>query len=185
MKKQIMVDLETLGRRAGCKILSLGAVVFSKSGLAEEFYAEFKINHQGGLVADPETVAWWDRQDPLVRDRLYANQDQKPTLSEGLETFSKWLFETSMDGTYDIAIWGNGAGFDQPILEHAYQELLGRDAPWKFWDNRCYRTLKTFAQDVTINRLGSHHNALDDAKSQAEHAVRLIERLGLWSMIDI
>ena len=36
----VMCDLETLGRRPGCKLLSIGAVVFGPKGLGAEFYED-------------------------------------------------------------------------------------------------------------------------------------------------
>jgi DNA polymerase III epsilon subunit-like protein len=34
----VMIDLETLGRRPGCAILSIGAVEFGPAGLGRELY---------------------------------------------------------------------------------------------------------------------------------------------------
>lgn len=55
MSKDVMVDLETLGTRPGCKILSIGAVEFgvgpdyNEDGLGAEFYVEVQRAHQGNL----------------------------------------------------------------------------------------------------------------------------------------
>lgn len=46
--------------------------------------------------------------------------------------------------------------------------------PWPHWNDRCYRTLKAMRPDVKMERTGTHHNAVDDATSQARHALALL-----------
>jgi hypothetical protein len=179
----VMCDLETLGRRPGCKLLSIGAVVFGPKGLGAEFYEEVKINHQGDLTADQSTIDWWNQQSPEARDRLYGGQDTKPTLRQALEKFNAWLEQLAMPdakGNLELCLWGNGADFDNAILQVAYDKTTMEQPSWPFWNNRCYRTLKNLAPSVKLVRQGVYHNALDDAKSQAEHAVRLMDQLKAW-----
>lgn len=178
----VMIDLETLGRRPGCKILSLGAVVFTKQGLTKEFYTEVQRSHQGFLTVDPATVAWWEEQDPEVSDRLFTNQDKKPTLRSMLTEFDAWLSsvaEVNDRGELGVRIWGNGADFDNAILQVAY-EAMAKEPSWPFWNNRCYRTLKGLATVIKLERRGPHHNALHDATSQAAHAIKLLNFLQAW-----
>ena len=40
-----------------------------------------------------------------------------------------------------------------------------------------YRTLKNLLPYIEMERVGEHHNALDDAKSQALHAIKLLKEL--------
>ena len=59
--QNVMIDLETLGRRAGCAILSIGAVAFDlKQGLGEEMYVV--VNRQSCNAAelheDLSTLDW-------------------------------------------------------------------------------------------------------------------------------
>jgi len=42
-----------------------------------------------------------------------------------------------------------------------------------FWNDRCYRTMKAQHRDVDFVRLGTFHNALHDAESQAEHLLAM------------
>jgi inhibitor of KinA sporulation pathway (predicted exonuclease) len=47
-------------------------------------------------------------------------------------------------------------------------------APWKFYNDRCYRTLKAMYPHIKMpKRTGTHHNALDDAISQVNHLILL------------
>jgi len=179
MNTHVMVDLETLGRRPGCRVLSIGAVVMTGESPVE-FYLELDPNDQPGLTIDPETWAWWERQAPEVRDRLFTGRD-KPGAAQALKQFGLWLDTVAtrnLRGDLEVCLWGNGADFDNAILQTAYDNS-GLPVPWPFWNNRCYRTMKSLAPDVKLARLGDHHNALDDAKSQAAHLLLICERLGL------
>jgi hypothetical protein len=71
-----------------------------------------------------------------------------------------------------LQIWGNGADFDNVILSSAYRNT-GHVTPWGTYKNRCYRTIKSANRHVAMARTGTHHNALDDAKSQAQHLIRI------------
>ena len=178
----VMCDLETLGTIPGCKILSVGAVVFSPGGLGLEFYQEALIDHQGGLVADQNTIDWWKSQASEVRDRLF-KQEAKSNLRHVLEDFNEWLRDqasTDAKGNLELCLWGNGADFDNAILQVAYEHVTVQKPAWKFWNNRCYRTLKSLAPVIKMDRQGAHHNALDDAKSQAAHAIKLMNFLQAW-----
>jgi hypothetical protein len=69
-------------------------------------------------------------------------------------------------------LWSQGANFDEPILNHIYGKLKLR-APWKFHNSRDTRTAYHYGDSLggfnsyTIKREGTYHNALDDAKHQA------------------
>lgn len=176
----IMLDLETLGTAPGCIILSIGAVVFSaKYGLGAEFdrVISTKSCVEAGLVSESDTVAWWARQEPnaravLEQARCAAAWDLRRTLGD----FSNFI--AAQGGKVDARIWGNGSDFDNAILAHAYK-AVDLPLPWKFYRNRCYRTLKSCAPALEAeDRKGVHHNALDDAKHQARHAVAIMRSWG-------
>ena len=168
----VMVDLETLGRRAGCQVLSLGAVFFGPDGLGDEFYRNLKLEEQAdmGLTTDEDTVKWWSRQSPEARTALEIDRVH-PT--RALIDFGDWLKARSPEPRF----WGNGASFDEPILIAAY-EALKVGVPWKYRNSRCFRTLKELHKNVpwTGDR-GVAHHALDDAKSQALHAVKILNSI--------
>lgn len=175
----IMLDLETLGTKPGCIILSIGAVVFSpKYGLGAEFnrIISTKSCVAAGLISEADTVAWWGRQEPkakevLAQARCEAAWDLRRTLAD----FA--LFIAANGGKVDARIWGNGSDFDNVILAHAYA-AVNAPLPWKYYRNRCYRTLKSFAPALTADeREGVHHDALADAKHQARHAIKLLQKM--------
>ena len=120
-----------------------------------------------GLEMDASTVLWWLQQSDAAR-AAFRNNDKAGGLGDALDAFSAW-FMTYGGGE----IWGNGAAFDNTIMSAAYR-LTGREQPWKFWNDRCYRTVKAAHPHVPLARSGTHHNAVDDAQSQAEHLIAML-----------
>jgi exodeoxyribonuclease VIII len=96
------------------------------------------------------------------------------SLTAALAAFSGWLMEQS--NLKSVRVWGNGSDFDNAILACAYK-AVEQPVPWQFWNNRCYRTIKNLFPSIKMIRGGVHHNALDDAKSQARHAQLILERM--------
>lgn len=170
--KNTMIDLETLGTTPGCVILSVGAVFFDRDGLGDEFY---KVIHTpscsaAGLHTDPDTVAWWDKQSiEANKVRSDAMLDGGSTLKSVLEEFTAFIKRDT-----NIKIWGNGADFDNPILACAYK-AAGLKLGWAPYNGRCYRTFKNLYKETKMDeRVGTYHNALDDAKNQALHMIKIM-----------
>jgi hypothetical protein len=102
----VMIDLETLGRRPGCVVLSIGAVEFGPAGLGREFYIVLDIFGQKslGLHEDPDTLAWWEAQSIEARQVLTQARDPKlPKFGLSLDLFNEWL---SPIGFKRVKVWG-------------------------------------------------------------------------------
>ena len=84
-----------------------------------------------------------------------------------LEEAVAWRYMGS-DVTPEQAAWR-----DNVILRSAYQRRR-IEPPWLWWNDRCYRTVKALHRDVPFERLGTHHKAIDDAISQAQHLIRML-----------
>jgi DNA polymerase III epsilon subunit-like protein len=176
----VMIDTETLGTRPGCVILSVGMVAFTWDAIQPNpFYAEvFTPSCLGaGLVIDPMTAKWWASQ--TEREILDRTGSSRQSLSLGLvlSLIRRWFED--LGPAEGILVWGNGADFDLPILAHAFAVCGYGAPPWGHYAGRCYRTLKNLRPEVAINRQGAHHNALDDARAQANHAMRLGHIIGV------
>jgi len=174
----IMLDLETLSSKPNAAIVAIGACSFGKEGVHQKFYAP--INPQSsedhGLHISASTFAWWTQQSAEAR-ALFAVKDAA-SLGEGLDMFSRWCV-----GANALEMWGNGADFDCAILGHAY-DVLAKTRPWKYSNNRCFRTLKSLVSKElnaalwTQHSVGLvHHNALGDAVRQALTAAKILRRL--------
>ena len=172
LQDNVMLDLETTGVSAGCGILSIGACTLD---LDSTFYQKISLAscYDRGLKDLPSTLDWWNKQDPEVRAEAFSGVDQ---LAVVLIKFSDWLNSV---GDKKAKIWGNGADFDLPILGAAY-EACGIEKPWKPYNGRCFRTIKNLYPDVIPNAFrGVKHNALEDAKNQAIHLVKICHTKGL------
>ena len=178
--KHVMLDLETLGTKPGCVVLSIGAVEFSPAGLGPTHYSVPNVAEQKeiGLFEDPSTVAWWAKQSPAAR-KVFT--EEQAGLHDALSEFG--LFCGELGAPKDICVWGNGSDFANPILREVF-DRANRKAPWGPYNNRCYRTLKSFAPSLKLARQGTYHNALDDARYQAQHAILLLNDLGLWKGVS-
>ena len=163
----LMIDLETLDNRPSAVIRSIGAVWFGDGVLGAEFYT--RIDPQScvdyGLSLGVSTIEWWLKQGDAARAEMC-----KPgkSLPDALASFSEFVCA----GPEPAGVWGNGASFDNVILANAYDACRVR-RPWKFWADRCYRTVKAAAPSVEMKRDGTHHNALDDARDQARHLMAI------------
>ena len=184
----VMVDLETCGVSAGCAILSIGAVEFDpvKGKLGKEFYQVVRLQSclDAGLHIFQPTMDWWQSQSPEAQKVLtLAKSKSKKVLPllESLDKFNNYLKEFKSPKVY-----GNGADFDNPILVAAYHSV-GIKQGWGAYSGGCYRTLKRdICPDIKMAaRKGTYHNALDDAKNQAQHAIEIFQRLqemkDLWA----
>ena len=165
-----MVDLETLGTEPGSVILSIGAVRFGEGEVTAEFYQRIDMASAvaAGLVMDPATVLWWLGQSEAARAEILKPGEP---LDNALKDFQQWL-----GWDYRGELWGNGSDFDCVLLEAAFRAVK-RPVPWKWSMNRCYRTVKNLFPDVKMERSGTHHNALDDARDQARHLMRILEEM--------
>jgi len=176
MMRDIMLDLETLGVDAGSAILSIGACYWDpiNGDIGEEFYNTIQISDSlnQGFSVTGSTIGWWLQQSDEARDALFKHPVPIAAALIGFSNFVK----TPKDN-----VWGNGSGFDNVILRAAY-EKMNIQAPWYFQNDRDMRTLKAIAKFKgiaipNIPREGTHHNALDDAKYQAEICSYILQGL--------
>jgi hypothetical protein len=166
----VMLDLETMGTGANSVILAIGAVRFYPDSreILDTFYAVLSTVEQEylGSTTDEATEKWWLSQSKEARTVL---SSPMTSLYPALQAFSDWMDAGS-------EVWGNGADFDNAMLAELHRKV-GMTQPWKFFNNRCYRTMKNMFPRVTFKRMGVYHNAVDDAKSQAVHLMNIMERM--------
>ncbi len=163
--RNIMLDTETLGTTADAVILSIGAVKFDlETGHIDDlgFYRSISVesNLDYKRRISESTLLWWFKQDAAAQAVFH---EPKESLPDALGELSDWI------GTSEFSVWSNGADFDIPMLSHAYTQVQ-QEVPWKFFNNRCYRTYKNLpgAKGIRTPVLGVKHNALSDAFQQAQ-----------------
>lgn len=166
----IMLDIETLGTAPGSIIASIAAVVFGPEGTGPTFYRRICLDScaAAGLSPDMATLNWWLRQDSAARSEL--THPDRRHLCEALLDLTAFI--KSMRPT-EPEIWGNGSDFDNTLLAAAYT-ATGLTCPWKYWKNRCYRTLKSLFPHIPYTPPQIPHHALHDATAQAQHAGQIL-----------
>lgn len=175
----VMVDLETMGTSPNSAIVAIGAVAFDHEGIFNRFYKTINLENavRSGLTIDPDTVMWWLKQSDDAKKAI-TSENQIPLWSALLK-FNTWAQKVNL--TY---LWGNGAAFDNVILANAYK-ATNIPQPWKYYNDRCYRTIKSLYPEIKIIRNGTHHNALDDAECQALHLIDICKRHHcLWKALQ-
>lgn len=170
-----MLDVETLGTAPGSVIFSLGAVRFTVDRIEKVIAIPIKLDScvRDGLKVDPATVLWWLVQAPEPRTLAVEAMKNGQDLYDALLTFSSFLAEEEFTG-----IWGNGAGFDLPMLSAAYR-AAGLPQPWSHRQERCYRTLRALAPHVEPATSLIAHDAIQDATAQALTLQRILLATGL------
>jgi hypothetical protein len=170
----IMLDLETLGKGSNAVIIAIGAVQFDQTGLGQTFYTA--VDPQScvdiGMKVDVSTVMWWMGQNQTARE---AFMGAGTPIVTALRSFSDYVKDCAGDRA---EVWGNDSTFDNTILGNAYI-AAGVVQPWPYWGNRCYRTIKNLYPHVPFDfgRVGTAHNALDDAVTQATHASGILAHI--------
>lgn len=177
----VMFDLETLGLKTNSVVLSIGAVAFGPKGLGQEFYVEIDPD-QPNRSLDINTIKWWTQQPiPMPFNGIVF-------LKDAFEDFlSNYLFGIStvenqnnlIINNKKIILWCNGTDFDWGITRtvidtYDIQHLVRYDSI------RDYRTLRKLFSHIPEPEIVQKHNALEDAKLQARHAVDILNSIGYW-----
>lgn len=157
---QVMHDIETLSQKKNAVILSIGAVKFNATEIIDTFYVNIdpRSAKDAGLHIDPSTVEWWKKQDPKVHAALKENRQE---FHAAMQMYRNWYGEKS------VPTWGNGSDFDNVILENAFF-AADMTPPWKYFHNRCYRTMTNMFNIKLPKHGGDLHNAMDDAIAQTK-----------------
>jgi exodeoxyribonuclease VIII len=186
MSEHVMLHIETLGKGNYACVTSLSAVKFDPNDRTEwggeplkpskemdKFYVDIDLEsaQKIGLRIDASTVLRW-----MAPEREAARQalilGERVDIRSALDGFSQWY------GPHPLPTWGNGAAFDNVIVRNAF-ELLDMDCPWKFWDDRCYRTMKACFSASRPPNIGSLQTALDNTVWQAQYLQNIVARLGV------
>ena len=160
----LMLDLETVGKRAGCAILSIGAVSYDPESekIGEKIHIGVDVVScvKHGLALDPGTLMWW-----LEKSNREFPKPAYP-LPKALMILTDFFRHHGCD-----SIWSNGATFDIPIIKAAY-ENCDLAAPWQYWNEYDTRTIFWLAKYKGSPTRGVNtHSALEDSLNQ----VRLIQ----------
>jgi hypothetical protein len=160
-----MMDIETLGVKPGCQILTIAVARFDKNNIYERFYKRVVYPNQYPLTIDNSTLKWWQTQSQAVRDEAF-NAQPREELKDILIELNRFLEKNTKS---KIHMWSHGKEFDIPIIEYAYS-LFNLPILWKFWDTRDTRTLYDFCKidlkTINVPENFEAHNAMGDVLRQ-------------------
>jgi hypothetical protein len=185
MRKDIMVDIETLGKDTGASVFQISAMTFNKD--TGEIYNEFNklgaIGSYKELNVDGDTLLWWLN----TNKELLTNLLNSGTLFENelISEFLYFLTKESSGNNSDLYLWGNGILFDNVKIKDMckkYDYLY----PIYYRNDRDVRTLLELASEVSgksedeIKQLVTNedeikHDALDDVRYQVRLVVKCNE----------
>lgn len=177
---QLMLDIETMGTKSYSAILSIGAVEFNiETGeTGKEFYHNVDLQSciDLGLKIDGDTVMWWMKQSKEAQESLLKNREP---IIEVLKKFADFI------GDKNYEVWGNSASFDCGLLKNAYYKA-NLEAPWKYYNERCVRTLSSFAPGIKYNypKPEIAHNAIEDCKYQIGYCSKIWRVLKSSKSVD-
>ena len=170
-----MLDLETLGTRPGCVILTLGAVKFDPYSLKEPgpgIYFRVDVDEQTALGREvqEDTLNWWISQADDIREEALG-ETERVSLDTLYRDLNRFLVGANN-------IWAQGPLFDFAILENLYRQM-GWPTPWQYWQIRDSRTLFGVHGDPRVKGKAGLHNALEDCVSQATAVQQVYNKLGI------
>lgn len=178
----VMLDLETMGQGNNAAIVAIGAVFFEPTTgeIGASFYQKVDLESAAKYgEIDPSTVLWWLKQSDEARAEITSNDTY--LLTDALAEFTDWIEQ--IDDFKARIVWGNGASFDNVIIESAFK-AVGFRKPWAFWNDRDVRTvvelgrtLKGLDPKRDMPFTGTAHNALDDAIHQAKYVSAIYKSL--------
>lgn len=147
-----MLDIETLGTKAGCIVRELGIVVFTEDKIwnSYQYFFDIKSQEEKGLITEWDTAQWLlnnkNYYGPKDRENI-VNVYKELRIGEVAPDLSDFFSSSFFDYTYlnkDTEIWANGTTFDIPILEHFFK-TFGLESPFKYYYNiRDLRTVMRF-----------------------------------------
>jgi DNA polymerase III epsilon subunit-like protein len=167
------IDIEADGPAPGLfSMVSFGAIVV-ESGLSRTFYAEL------APISDrwiPDALA----VSGFTREQVMNFEDPKSVMTR----FEEWVNANSKGRPIFIA---DNPGFDFAFINYYFHAFVGSN-PFGFSSRRigdlyCGAKLDTFAKWKHLRKTNHSHNALDDAKGNAEAIIEM-QRLGLRIRLD-
>lgn len=171
----IMLDIETLGKRNTPVVLAIGAVQFDietgEIGETFEVIIDQETCLEYGFTTDADTIDWWSKQSPEAR-RILDEDTPKEDIGTALKLFADFYNKCveSVDKDY-CYVWGNGVTFDNVIMEMAYHRM-GIKKPWPYFADCDCRTLTMVTKGVVDRKsfkfVGVEHDAVDDCKHQVK-----------------
>lgn len=189
MRKDIMVDIETLGTGENATVFQISAMSFDlKTGDKHDSINLIgDIEKYGSLNVDGPTLKWWLNTDKeLLTELLNKGTYEEYELFEALH---KWIEGQSTTGDMkDVYLWGNGILFDNAKLQTNLNNCSGLKYPIFYRNDRDVRTILELAsmksglteeeiKESVTDENERKHDAFDDITYQIRLVVKCYEIL--------
>ena len=184
----VMVDIETFGRRPRGLVVSIGAVAFRTSAVEAPFRpdGEFHATISWDAAATetrferhPKTMEFWAEQTEAYERLQSRMKGSTLNMSDLMQQFCSWLDPFC---TKKATVWGNSPSFDLVIIENAANEV-GVRYPVIHSAENDYRTLTDLVYGP-VNKPrpppNIAHDALADARFQAEVCNAALLQVARW-----
>jgi hypothetical protein len=170
--KDLMIDIECLGKKYNSVITQVGLVYFDRytGQLGKELSVNINIQDclNNGLIIDGDTLKFWFEQTKL---RSPSWLDNCLLLTKALQLIRDFYIK-------DTLVWAH-ATFDFPILGAAYNSINQR-LPFPYRKLRDIRTLTDLSGIIYKKQEGIDpkiHDGLDDCKYQVKYCVECFNKL--------
>lgn len=166
VKNNIIIDIETLGRRNDAAITQVGLVIADKNfNILNKFLIQIdpKAWHTCNRTFTGETLLWWMQQKntPVSNTSTHSVYSYKELIEK-----LKLIFR--MYNTSETLVWTKGS-MDLFCIKDLF-EYFDMELPWEFWQPRDIRTAKEFIEEWQTFE-NNNHNALDDALNQLRELI--------------
>lgn len=185
----VMIDIETFGRRPRGLVVSIGAVLFDTlkeippTDAASDFHAVLSWEAalaESRFEKNLETLDWWHEKQPTAYARLRERMKLSTlNMIQLLEQFCNWVAPLCEGGA---RVWGNSPSFDLVQLENAAKEVEIR-FPIPYGAENDYRTLTDLVYGPTLKPRPPEniaHDALADARFQARVCAQALQQVERW-----
>lgn len=166
VKNNIIIDIETLGRRNDAAITQVGLVIADKNfNILNKFLIQ--VDPKAWLTCNRtftgETLLWWMQQKntPVSNTSTHSVYSYKELIEK-----LKLIFR--MYNTSETLVWTKGS-MDLFCIKDLF-EYFDMELPWEFWQPRDIRTAKEFIEEWQTFE-NNNHNALDDALNQLRELI--------------
>jgi len=190
----VMVDIETFGRRPRGLVVSVGAVLFDthqdvlSTDAATEFHAVLSWKAavaESRFEKNLDTLDWWHEKEQAAAYVRLRELMKQSTLSMAdlVKQFCSWVAPFC---DRSAKVWGNSPSFDLVQLENAAKEV-GIPFPIPHRAENDYRTLTDLVYGSTAKPRPPEnmaHDSLADARFQARVCAQALQQVERWKARD-
>lgn len=174
----VMADIETLSTRHDGLILSVGGVKFDAEQIVDRFHVGIDPTdaqeRYGRHISAGTFIYWLGPKMEQARKELL--ELPKVDMFAALDGFAIWCAQTPADQCGSL--WGKGSTFDNVLLADSFA-AAGIEFPFTYRQNECYRTMANRNPDIEYVQIGTAHNGVADAESQAVHLQEICRARGI------